>query len=135
MMSESSQLRITHSQISAPEISGDLEAAIDGILSYRPRLVAVKRGAQGCTLYQPDAAPVDVPGFPVEVYNVLGAGDAFASGIVYGYIQGWDWYQAARLANACGAIVVTRHACANSTPTLEEVTRFMAEYGAQPGAQ
>jgi 5-dehydro-2-deoxygluconokinase len=54
--------------------------------------------------------------------------------MVYGYVQGWDWYQTARLANACGAIVVTRHACANSTPTLEEVTRFMAEHGAQPGA-
>ncbi len=127
MMTEADQLRVTHSQISAPEVTGDLDAAIAAILRMRPRVVAVKRGARGCTLYQPDTAPQDVPGFPVEVFNVLGAGDAFASGFIYGYIQGWDWCRAARFANACGAIVVTRHACANQTPYLDEVEKFMLE--------
>jgi 5-dehydro-2-deoxygluconokinase len=93
----------------------------------KPRLVVVKRGAKGCTLYQPGSAAMDVPGFPVKVFNVLGAGDAFASGMIYGYLQGWDWYRVGRLANACGAIVVTRHACANDMPYLPEVTRFMEE--------
>jgi 5-dehydro-2-deoxygluconokinase len=129
MMLESSQLHISYSQISAPEITGDLEAGVQSILKLKPRLVAVKRGAKGCTLYQPGVDPVDVPGFPVEVFNVLGAGDAFASGIIYGYLQGWDWYRVARLANACGAILVTRHACANDMPALAEVTRFMGEGG------
>jgi 5-dehydro-2-deoxygluconokinase len=127
VMVESSQLNISYSQISAPQVSGDLEAGIQNILELKPRLVAVKRGAQGCTLYRPGAAPVDVPGFPVEVLNVLGAGDAFASGFIFGYLQGWDWERAARLANACGAIVVTRHACANDMPNLPEVIRFMGK--------
>ena len=53
--------------------------------------------------------------------NVLGAGDAFASGFLYGYLQGWPLERAARMGNACGAIVVTRHGCANFMPTLDEV--------------
>jgi len=129
MMTEADQLRITHSQISAPEVTGDLDAAVDAILRARPRVVAVKRGAKGCTLYRPDAAPQDVPGFPVQVLNVLGAGDAFASGFIYGYLRGWDWSRTARFANACGAIVVTRHACANDTPSLAEVEQFIAAHG------
>ena len=72
---------------------------------------------------------VDVPGYPVEIYNTLGAGDAFAGGFVYGWVQGWGLYKAARLGNAAGAIVVTRHACANSMPTMGEVEAFVSERG------
>jgi 5-dehydro-2-deoxygluconokinase len=126
MMVEAGQLHISYSQISAPEVSGDLDVAIEAILNLKPKVVAVKQGAKGCTLYQPGTPALAVPGFPVEVFNVLGAGDAFASGFIYGYLQGWDWFRVARLANACGAIVVTRHACANDMPRLEEVLQFMA---------
>jgi 5-dehydro-2-deoxygluconokinase len=63
------------------------------------------------------------------VLNVLGAGDAFASGFIYGYLQGWAPEKAARFANAVGAIVVTRHGCANFMPTLEEVLAFMTQQG------
>ena len=69
------------------------------------------------------------PKFPVEVSNILGAGDAFASGFLYGFVKGWDWYRTARLANACGAIVVTRHGCANFMPTYDEVNSFIEQHG------
>jgi 5-dehydro-2-deoxygluconokinase len=72
---------------------------------------------------------IEVPGFPVEVQNILGAGDAFASGFLYGLVNGWDWYKATRLGNACGAILVTRHGCANFMPTYDEVTMFIQEHG------
>ena len=56
--------------------------------------------------------------------NVLGAGDAFASGFLCtGCLQGWPLERAARMGNATGAIVVTRHGCANFMPTLDEVDR------------
>ncbi len=61
----------------------------------------------------------------MEVINTVGAGDAFASGLIYGRIQGWNWNQAARFANACGAIVVTRHGCSAAMPTLDEVQTFI----------
>jgi 5-dehydro-2-deoxygluconokinase len=128
MLVDVSQVHISYSQISAPEVSGDLDSAILKILELKPSLVAVKRGAKGCSLYQPGVERIDVPGYPVQVLNVLGAGDAFASGITYGYVRGWDWVRTARLANACGAMVVARHACANDMPRLVEVTEFMSNY-------
>jgi len=70
-----------------------------------------------------------VPGFPVKVENILGAGDAFASGFLYGFVNGWDWYKAARLGNACGAILVTKHGCANFMPTYDEVMLFIQNHG------
>jgi 5-dehydro-2-deoxygluconokinase len=72
---------------------------------------------------------MEVPGFPVEVYNVLGAGDAFASGFLYGLVKGWDWYKACRMGNACGALVVTRHGCANFMGYEEEVLQFIESRG------
>ena len=67
--------------------------------------------------------------FPVEIYNILGAGDAFGAGFLYGHIHGWGWRKAARLGNACGAIVVTKHGCANFMPTYDEVMAFVAGRG------
>jgi 5-dehydro-2-deoxygluconokinase len=63
------------------------------------------------------------------VVNVLGAGDAFAAGFIYGRIHGWGWVRSARLGNACGAIVVTRHGCANFMATLEEALELAATNG------
>ncbi|RMG94264.1 MAG: 5-dehydro-2-deoxygluconokinase [Chloroflexi bacterium] len=129
MLTDPAQLTITHSQISAPKITGDLPAAIQHLLASGPRALIVKRGAKGATVFPANADPIDVPGFPVEVYNVLGAGDAFASGFIYGYLHGWDWYKAARMGNACGAIVVTRHGCANFMGYEDEVLQFIAARG------
>lgn len=85
-----------------------------------PQALVVKRGSAGATVHLPGQAPIVAPGYPVEVVNVLGAGDAFAAGFIYGRTQGFDWRRAARLGNACGAIVVTRHGCANFMATLDE---------------
>ncbi len=89
--------------------------------------LVLKRGARGSTVFRPDAPPIDAAPFPIDVLNVLGAGDAFASGFLYGYLQGWPLERAARMGNACGAIVVTRHGCANFMPTLDEVSAFVAD--------
>jgi hypothetical protein len=70
--------------------------------------------------------PLAVAGFPVTVLNTVGAGDAFAGGLLYGRCQGWDWRASVRLANACGAIVVTRHGCAAAMPRLSRGEAFMS---------
>ena len=64
----------------------------------------------------------------------LGAGDAFASGFIYGHLRGWSLEEAARLGNATGAIVVTRHGCANFMPTLQEVRAFLDAQGSPPSS-
>ena len=133
MLSEANQIRLTDSQMSDAHVSGDVDAAIAALLALGPRVLLHKRGAAGARVHlvAPDGRVerVDVPGFKVKVFTILGAGDAFASGALYGYVNGWDWYRAARLGNACGAIVVTKHGCANFTPTLAEVEAFVADQG------
>lgn len=122
--------RATHAIGTEEEIAaagdGGIDAATDAIVATGIEALVLKRGGRGATIIRRGAAPVDVAPFPVEVLNVLGAGDAFASGLLYGYLQGWTLERAARLGNACGAIVVTRHGCANFMPTLEEVRTFVA---------
>ena len=124
-----SQLTIEHSQISNPTIEGDMAVAIETLLGGGPDALIVKRGIEGADVYLTSGEIVHAAPFPVEVYNTLGAGDAFASGFVYGNLSGWDWEKSARLGNATGAIVVTRHGCANFMPTMPEVDEFIAERG------
>ena len=80
-------------------------------------------------MYHKDGKQEDVPGFPVDVVNILGAGDAFASGFIYGYLQGWDTYKSARLANACGAWLVTKQGCCNYAPYYGEIINFIESKG------
>ena len=124
-----SQLTIEHSQISNPTIEGDMALAIETLLSAGPDALIVKRGIEGAEVHLTNGAIVHAKPFPVEVYNTLGAGDAFASGFIYGHLSGWSWERSARLGNATGAIVVTRHGCANFMPTMPEVDEFVAERG------
>lgn len=129
VLRDESQMRLTHSQISDAKVAGDTSAAIASMLALGPAAVVEKVGAQGAKIHLQAGAVIDAPGFPVEVTNILGAGDAFGGGFIYGLVRGWGWYKAARLGNACGAIVVTEHGCANFMPTLPEVEAFAAAYG------
>ena len=123
------QVRIKHQQISAPEITGDINTAIQKILKSGPEVLIVKRGAKGATIFTKDGLQEDVPGFPVEILNVLGAGDAFASGFIYGHLQGWSLYKACRLGNASGAWVVQKPGCANDMPNYDELMQFVDSRG------
>jgi len=105
----------------------ELSILMESVLQAQqgPNVLVLKRGARGVTIYKRGETSIDVPGFTVEILNTVGAGDAFASGLLYGYLNGWDWYETARMANACGALVVTRHGCSTAMPTLTEVEAFM----------
>jgi 5-dehydro-2-deoxygluconokinase len=133
MLTDATQISIAHSQISDARVQGDTDAAIRQLLTLGPHVLVQKRGANGSRIHlvsgEEGTTRIEVPGFPVEVQNILGAGDAFASGFIYGLVNGWDWYKATRLGNACGAILVTRHGCANFMPTYDEVTMFIQEHG------
>ncbi|HEX7737886.1 MAG TPA: 5-dehydro-2-deoxygluconokinase [Ktedonobacteraceae bacterium] len=133
LLTDRAQMSVAHSQISDARVSGDSAAAIRHLLALGPRVLVQKRGADGSSVHLraqgQELERIDVPGFPVEVRNILGAGDAFAAGLIYGLVKGWDWYRSARLGNACGAILVTRHGCANFMPTYDEVMSFIQEHG------
>ncbi len=128
-MTNISQMSIEHSQISNPNIEGDIDVAVTTILDAGPNALVMKRGIDGADIYTKEGEVIHANPFPVEVYNTLGAGDAFASGFIYGILNGWDWQKSARLGNATGAIVVTRHGCANFMPTMAEVDAFVEVRG------
>jgi len=130
LIQDMSQMSLTHSQVSDTKVEGDVQAAIERMLSLGPKAVIEKVGALGSRIHLADAPePIEAPGYPVEVYNILGAGDAFGAGFIYGYVNGWDWRKASRLGNACGAIVVQAHGCANFMPTYDEVMAFVESRG------
>ena len=120
---------VRHSQVSEARVVGEVGPAIAGLLALGPEAVVEKRGPAGSRVHLRDGTLVEAPGFAVEVQNALGAGDAFAAGLLYGYVKDWGWYKSARLGNACGAIVVTRHGCANFMPGLDEVMAFVDARG------
>lgn len=110
-------------------VPGDLRASLAAVRRVTAAAFVVKLGAKGCC-YIDGPVPArleDAPtatGERVEVMNVLGAGDAFAAGLLTGFLTGEDFHGAARIANACGAIVVSRHACAPAMPTPAELAHW-----------
>ncbi len=112
-------------------IADDLSATLKRVREVTPAAMVVKLGAKGCA-FIPGAVPdriedaLTVQGERVEVLNVLGAGDAFAAGLMTGFLTGKDFVEAAGIANACGAIVVSRHACAPAMPTPAELAHWFS---------
>ena len=110
----------------------DTLAAVRAIRGLAPEaLIVVKRGPVGCVAFSgaiPDSIEDGVkgPGFPVDVYNVLGAGDAFMSGFLRGYLRDLPLGECCRLANACGAFAVSRHGCAPAVPSWTELQQFLS---------
>ena len=129
VLTEADQLSVSGSRVTSAEVSGDLNAAIDTLLSLGPEAIVVKRGSEGASAYFKTGEVIDAVGFSVQVDNIIGAGDAFASGLIYGRLEGWDWYKSMRFGNACGAIVVTRHGCANFMPFADEALKFVEDHG------
>ena len=129
LLSDVAQMNLTHSQISDTKVAGDTRGGIEFMLTLGPEVVVEKIGPEGARVHLKSGEIIDAPGFPVEITNILGAGDAFGGGFLYGLVNGWSWYKSARLGNACGAIVVTEHGCANFMPTMAEVEAFVGPYG------
>ena len=111
--------------------SEDTLEALKIIRALSKAVIVLKRGPMGCVVY-PDAIPdaldkgIVGQGFPIEVYNVLGAGDSFMSGFLRGWLRGEDHATSATWANACGAFAVSRLLCSPEIPTWEELQYFLA---------
>ncbi|MDE2448599.1 MAG: 5-dehydro-2-deoxygluconokinase [Gammaproteobacteria bacterium] len=109
----------------------DLTAALRQVRDVTAGVLVVKLGARGCMVLDGPipatlaAAPL-YPAIEVEVLNVLGAGDAFAAGFLYGWLTSADLAGCCQLANLCGGLVVSRHACAPAMPTRAEIDHLLA---------
>ncbi|KJZ18545.1 bifunctional 5-dehydro-2-deoxygluconokinase/5-dehydro-2-deoxyphosphogluconate aldolase [Loktanella sp. S4079] len=119
-------------------IAGGSTNTVEALRKVREHSTATlicKRGALGAVAFEgaiPDNldAGQSGEGFPIEVFNVLGAGDGFFSGLLKGWmdcpdVQDIDWPTALRYANACGAFAVSRHGCTPAYPSLTELEFFL----------
>lgn len=115
------------------QIAGGTEDTVEALYEIRNRTsapIVMKRGAKGCVIFEaeiPDAVEqgLVVPGFPIDILNVLGAGDAFLSGFLRSWIRGEGFEKAGRWGNAAGAMVVTRHGCSPEMPSEAELNAFI----------
>lgn len=111
--------------------STDTVAALRAVREVSNAVLVCKRGASGCSVFEgliPDTLDegLTVYGVRVDVLNVLGAGDAFMSGLLRGYLNDEGWEQSCRYANACGALVVSRHGCSPAMPSKEELDDYLS---------
>ncbi|WP_425053292.1 bifunctional 5-dehydro-2-deoxygluconokinase/5-dehydro-2-deoxyphosphogluconate aldolase [Psychromarinibacter sp. S121] len=109
--------------------STDTLEALRNVRKVSDATLVCKRGPMGATAFEGDIpASLDDgqtgPGFPIEVFNVLGAGDGFMSGLLKGWLDGESWPVTLKYANACGAFAVSRHGCTPAYPSWEELQFF-----------
>ena len=117
--------------------STDTLQALRNVRAVSGATLICKRGAKGAAAFEgaiPDSLDDGQtgPGFPIEVFNVLGAGDGFFSGLMKGWLDGADWPTALTYANACGAFAVSRHGCTPAYPSLTELEFFLARGVTRP---
>ena len=114
-------------------IAGGTEDTLEALRRIRAiskGVIVLKRGPMGCVVY-PSAIPASLDdgivgkGFPIEVYNVLGAGDAFMSGFLRGWLKDEPYETCATWANACGAFAVSRLLCSPEYVKWDELQYFL----------
>ncbi|TGR24246.1 MULTISPECIES: 5-dehydro-2-deoxygluconokinase [unclassified Mesorhizobium] len=120
----------TEEEIMIASGADDCLSALKTIRALSSATIVLKRGAMGCIVYDGPISDdledgIVGEGFPIEIYNVLGAGDAFMSGLLRGWLGGESFKTAATWANACGAFAVSRLLCAPEYPTFEELRFFL----------
>ena len=107
----------------------DTLAALSAVREVSSATLICKRGAEGAVAFAGKIpATLDEgetgPGFAIDVFNVLGAGDGFMSGLLKGWLDGEDWRTTLKYANACGAFAVSRHGCTPAYPSWQELQFF-----------
>ena len=110
--------------------STDTIAALRAVRAVSGATLVCKRGPMGAVAFTGDVPDSldegqSGPGFPIEVFNVLGAGDGFMSGLLKGWLDGEPWPVTLKYANACGAFAVSRHGCTPAYPSWEELQFFL----------
>ena len=110
-----------------------LASSLSTIQEKSSATVVLKRGADGCEVFSPNSpAPISARSFPIEVLNVLGAGDAFMSGFLRGWLREKSLETCALYGNASGALVVTRHGCSPAAPSFAEIDHFIRNFDRIP---
>ena len=106
----------------------DPQRAADALLERGLELAIVKQGPKGVLAATADER-IEVPPYPVDVVNGLGAGDAFGGALVHGLLGGWPLRRVLEFANVAGALVAGRLECSTAMPDESEVEQALARHG------
>ena len=104
--------------------TGDPHEASAALLDLGLEMAIVKRGPDG-VLVRTAEGLAEAPPIEVDVINGLGAGDAFGGALCHALLLGWDPERTIRFANAAGAIVASRLACADDMPNEREIEELL----------
>ncbi|GLY43860.1 5-dehydro-2-deoxygluconokinase [Amycolatopsis sp. NBRC 101858] len=104
--------------------TADPDAAADRMLERGLRLAVIKKGADGVLVATPEGRRTVRPQ-RIEVVCGLGAGDGFGGALIHGLLSGWEPVRIAEYANAAGALVASRLACADAMPTAAEIEELL----------
>ncbi|QAT49125.1 5-dehydro-2-deoxygluconokinase [Caproiciproducens sp. NJN-50] len=109
------------------------EARAECWLGFNNKIVIIKHGKQGSTAYTIDGQSYSVKPFPVQAMKGFGGGDGYASSFLFGLFNGWEMIDCLEFGSASASMLVSKHSCAASMPTEEEVRRFITDEKKQYG--
>lgn len=112
---------------------GNLDDALDYLLSCGVKMIGLKLGRDGCMLVTSQGRK-HMPGFHVETVDSTGAGDAFSAALIYGALCGVGLEARALLANTLGALATTVWGGGASMPPLQVAVDLLSQQktGGQP---
>jgi fructokinase len=90
-------------------------------------VICITLGAEGCFVYH-QGESYFLRGLAIQVQDTVGSGDAFAAGFLHQYHSGMPLREAAKFANALGALVAT-HSGATPSWQLPELDLLLASAG------
>lgn len=97
------------------------------------KIVVIKHGKEGSVAYTGDGKNYRIKPFPVKLLKSFGGGDAYASALIYGLLEGWDIMDALEFGSASAAMLVASHSCSEAMPRVEDINKFIKsskeEYG------
>jgi len=102
----------------------NLDKACEKIFAMGPEIIAVKQANNGSTVYTKEEKQ-HIPAFNVKEVDPTGAGDCYCAGFIFAYLNDYSLKDAARFANAIGALAVTKKGPMEGIPTYKEVLKFL----------
>lgn len=117
------QILLNHEE--ACKLTGEtkLDDAAKILLKVGPKIVVIKKGADGVFAMTPDNK-FSVPAYPIKVVDTTGAGDAFSAGFITAQLEGKSLEDSVEFANATANLKITK-AGARALPTRKAVERFL----------
>jgi len=107
----------------------DPDRAADAALGLGLEVACIRLGSKGALVKTSEGVRVFEPAFKVKAVDTTGAGDGWNAGFIVGTLKGFGLRECVRIANAVGALVVTKRGAITALPFKCELNRFLEDNG------